>query len=82
MTEYDADDDERREQQLKQDRLRDLEAVQSTLNSNPGLALDLSGNESFTESLITKIVDNVQVTIKNIHIRYEDEASSLRTPMP
>ncbi|SJM88351.1 probable Vacuolar protein sorting-associated protein 13 [Zygosaccharomyces bailii] len=29
-------------------------------------------NESFTQSLITKVVDNVQVTIKNIHIRYED----------
>ncbi|WPK23425.1 hypothetical protein PUMCH_000665 [Australozyma saopauloensis] len=80
LTEYDADDDERREQQLKQDRLRDLEAVQSTLNSNPGLALDLSGNESFTESLITKIVDNVQVTIKNIHIRYEDEGVLTENP--
>lgn len=80
LTEYDAEDDERREQQLKQDKLRDLEAVQSTLNSNPSLALELSGNESFTESLVTKIVDNVQVTIRNIHIRYEDEEVLTESP--
>lgn len=29
-------------------------------------------NQSFTDSLVSKIVDNLQVTIKNIHIRYED----------
>jgi vacuolar protein sorting-associated protein 13A/C len=34
-------------------------------------------NQSFMESLITKIVDNLQVTVRNIHIRYED---SLSTP--
>lgn len=80
LTAYDAEDDDRREQQLKQDKLRDLEAVQSTLNSNPLLALDFAGNESFTESLITKIVDNVQVTIKNIHVRYEDDCVLTESP--
>lgn len=34
-------------------------------------------NESFMQSLITKVVDNVQVTIKNIHIRYEDMDANL-----
>ncbi|CAR29401.1 ZYRO0G07810p [Zygosaccharomyces rouxii] len=34
-------------------------------------------NESFMQSLITKVVDNVQVSIKNIHIRYEDMSSNL-----
>lgn len=29
-------------------------------------------NESFMQSLMTKVVDNLQVTIKNIHLRYED----------
>lgn len=32
-------------------------------------------NESFTTQLVTKIVDNLQVTIKNIHFRYEDAIS-------
>ncbi|KAK2879530.1 hypothetical protein FQN49_000784 [Arthroderma sp. PD_2] len=29
-------------------------------------------NQSFTQSLITAIVNNLQVTIKNVHFRYED----------
>lgn len=31
-----------------------------------------ASSESFKQSLITKIIDNLQITIKNIHIRYED----------
>lgn len=34
-------------------------------------------NESFMQSLMTKIVDNLQVTFKNIHIRYEDMSQVL-----
>jgi hypothetical protein len=37
---------------------------------------DLQQNASFTEQLITKIVDNLQISIKNIHIRYEDAQSN------
>ncbi|EQB44694.1 hypothetical protein CGLO_16538 [Colletotrichum gloeosporioides Cg-14] len=33
-------------------------------------------SQSFTQSLVTKIVDNLQVTVKNIHIRYEDSISA------
>lgn len=69
INEYDADEDSRREQALKQERLNDLEALQSAVSAS--LDSD-ANNESFTESLVTKIVDNLQVTIKNIHIRYED----------
>lgn len=29
-------------------------------------------NPNFTSSLISRVVDNLQVTIKNIHLRYED----------
>ena len=31
--------------------------------------------QSFTSSLVTAIVDNVQITVKNIHVRYEDSIS-------
>ncbi|CAI4045614.1 hypothetical protein SKDZ_12G0190 [Saccharomyces kudriavzevii ZP591] len=31
-----------------------------------------SNNAGFMQSLTTKIIDNLQVTIKNIHLRYED----------
>ncbi|ANZ74777.1 BA75_01327T0 [Komagataella pastoris] len=75
---FDPEEQERREQKLKQDKLDQLEML---ANSKPMKSdedereLDQQGiekNESFVESLLTKITDNVQVTIKNIHVRYED----------
>lgn len=80
VNEYDSEEDQRRQQKLKQEKLKDLEAIQTAANSGGGLSADLSTNESFTESLITKIVDNLQVTIKNIHIRYEDESVLTESP--
>jgi vacuolar protein sorting-associated protein 13A/C len=37
-------------------------------------------NQSFAASLTTKILDNLQITVKNIHIRYEDSISTLGHP--
>lgn len=79
LADYDADEDNRRAQAIKQDKLKDLEAMQSALNSNNDLAAE-KNNELFTESLVTKIVDNLQVTIKNIHIRYEDQSILTESP--
>lgn len=31
--------------------------------------------QGLLQSLITKVINNVQVTVKNIHIRYEDNLS-------
>lgn len=79
LNEYDADEDFQREQALKQEKLKDLEAIQSAIASNQQMSLDVN-NETFTESLVTKIVDNLQVTIKNIHIRYEDDSVLTERP--
>lgn len=79
LNDFDAQEDFKREQQLKQEKLNELEALQSALNV--GGNKDSSGsNESFTESLVTKIVDNLQITIKNIHIRYEDNSVLTESP--
>jgi Vacuolar sorting-associated protein 13, N-terminal len=32
-------------------------------------------NKGFVDSIIAKIINNFQVTVKNIHIRYEDNVS-------
>lgn len=37
---------------------------------------DASKNDTFVSQLVTKIIDNLQVMIKNIHIRYEDSISN------
>lgn len=75
---FDAEEDNKRTQKIKQEKLSDLEALQSTVNSNQQIADD--ANESFMESLVTKIVDNLQVTIKNIHVRYEDDSVLTESP--
>lgn len=80
LEEFDPEEDERRTQKLKQDKLDDLEALINATNQNLQLSSDLSSNESFTESLVTKIVDNLQVTIKNIHVRYEDDSLLTESP--
>ncbi|KAJ6262787.1 Vacuolar protein-sorting-associated protein [Drechslerella dactyloides] len=74
-SEYDEDDEERRRQTLKLEKLESAELVHERTTS--GLSEEeQQKHQSFTESLVTKIVDNLQVTIKNIHIRYEDSISA------
>lgn len=82
INDFDADEDATREQKLKQEKLQDLEALQSAIASNLNASKgdNQAANESFTESLVTKIVDNLQVTIKNIHVRYEDEGVLTDSP--
>ena len=33
-------------------------------------------NQSFTQSMVTAVVDNLQISIKNVHFRYEDSIAS------
>ncbi|ODV77801.1 vacuolar sorting [Suhomyces tanzawaensis NRRL Y-17324] len=80
LEDFDLDEEKRRNLQLKKDKLDDLEAIQSAKAQNKSLSNDLSSNETFTESLVTKIVDNTQIIIKNIHIRYEDDSTLTENP--
>lgn len=36
---------------------------------------DAAQSQGLVQSLIAKVINNVQVTVKNIHIRYEDSIS-------
>ncbi|CDK24504.1 unnamed protein product [Kuraishia capsulata CBS 1993] len=79
---FDPDAEQLREQRLKRQKLEELELIQqSTPAADPELTDEESlKNESFTESLVTKIVDNLQFTIKNIHVRYEDDHAFTDSP--
>ncbi|CAG8609296.1 9150_t:CDS:10, partial [Funneliformis caledonium] len=70
-SEYDPEEDERRAQQLKQEKLANAEL----LHTQPDPTEDDQKNQSFVNQLVTKIVDNLQISINNIHIRYEDKLS-------
>ncbi|KAI1299895.1 hypothetical protein F5Y03DRAFT_243449 [Xylaria venustula] len=72
---YDADEEDRRKQRLKMEKLDSAELIKE--RNQEGLSQEeQKKSQSFTESLVTKIVDNLQVTVKNIHVRYEDSISA------
>ncbi|KAK6083317.1 hypothetical protein SCUP515_02059 [Seiridium cupressi] len=72
---YDEDEEERRKQRLKMEKLDSAELLKE--RSQAGLSQEeQKKSQSFTDSLVTKIVDNLQVTVKNIHVRYEDSISA------
>ncbi|GES89872.1 vacuolar protein sorting-associated protein vps13 [Rhizophagus clarus] len=71
-SEYDPQEDENRAQQLKQEKLANADLLNSQLSESTE---DDQKNQSFVNQLVTKVVDNLQISINNIHIRYEDKLS-------
>ncbi|KAG0185188.1 hypothetical protein DFQ28_009826 [Apophysomyces sp. BC1034] len=64
-------EEEERAQQLKQRRLTTAELLQNAQQDQK----DEGQNDGFMGQLTTKIIDNLQFSMKNIHIRYEDHLS-------
>ncbi|KAE8269165.1 hypothetical protein A4X09_0g3183 [Tilletia walkeri] len=78
---FDEAEEEERAQAAKQEKLANVELLGRNDPQAMGMsAADAQKNESFTSSLITKIIDNVQITVRNIHIRYEDTLSNPSHP--
>ncbi|CAD6889894.1 unnamed protein product [Tilletia caries] len=78
---FDEDEEEERAQAAKQEKLANVELLGRNEPQAMGMSeADAQKNESFTSSLITKIIDNVQITVRNIHIRYEDTLSNPSHP--
>lgn len=72
---YNEEEEERRRQRIKMEKLDSAELLKE--RSQEGLSQDeQKRSQTFTASLVTKIVDNLQVTVKNIHVRYEDAISA------
>ncbi|KAI8978652.1 hypothetical protein BDB01DRAFT_799548 [Pilobolus umbonatus] len=69
-----VEEEEERLQQMKQRKLSTAEMLESTKEQQPDQKNE-SGNDGFLAQLTTKIIDNLQFTMKNIHIRYEDHIS-------
>jgi vacuolar protein sorting-associated protein 13A/C len=78
-----VEEEERRAQQRKQERLANAELIDNSNSvqrkkpeNEATTAQEDAKNNSFMSQLVTKIIDNVQVSIKNVHIRYEDNVSN------
>lgn len=72
---YNEEEEERRRHRIKMEKLDSAELLKE--RSQEGLSQEeQKKSQSFTDSLVTKIVDNLQVTVRNIHVRYEDSISA------
>lgn len=73
--EYNEEEEAKRTQAVKIEKLENAELLKE--RNTEGLSQEeQKKSQSFTESLTTAIVDNLQVSIKGIHIRYEDSISA------
>jgi vacuolar protein sorting-associated protein 13A/C len=75
----DPEEDDKREQAAKQDRLRSAEAVDQAATQ-----LDLDTNNAKpgrAAAIISKVIDNLQIHVSNIHVRYEDGLSTPEHPL-
>lgn len=87
----DPEEDERVEQATKQERLKNAEAVDRAASqvgakgqteggeltkSLEIASADEIAKETYFQAVMNKIVSNVQVRVKNIHVRYEDGTSA------
>ncbi|KAF9435541.1 hypothetical protein BGZ76_006083 [Entomortierella beljakovae] len=77
-SEYDPMEEAARAQALKEDRLENAELLSAKQPADSDE--EDKKNATFLNQLITKVVDNLQVSINNIHIRYEDKMSDPKHP--
>ncbi|KAG6381178.1 vacuolar protein sorting-associated protein 13 [Boletus reticuloceps] len=70
----DPEEEDRRAQAAKQERLENAELLH--MRGQAEVSSDTSPqSQGLWASLTAKIINNVQVTVKNIHVRYEDKLS-------
>jgi len=72
---YDVQEEEKRAAAVKLEKLESAELLKER-NTEGMSQEEQKKQQSFTASLTTAIVDNLQVSIKNVHIRYEDAVAT------
>ena len=72
--EYNAEEEEKRAHAVKMEKLDSAELLKER-NTEGMTAEEQQKQQSFTAALTTTIIDNVQIQVKNVHIRYEDALS-------
>ncbi|KAG5731737.1 Vacuolar protein sorting-associated protein 13 [Termitomyces sp. T112] len=73
QTLHDPLEDETRAHAAKLERLENAELLR--MRSQTEVSGDSPQSQGLWESLIAKIINNLQITVKNIHMRYEDNLS-------
>ena len=74
-SDYNEEEEVQREHAVKMEKLENAELLKQR-NVNGQSSEEQQKSQSFTESMTNAIIDNLQVSIKGIHIRYEDSISA------
>uniref|UniRef100_A0A915HM71 Chorein N-terminal domain-containing protein n=1 Tax=Romanomermis culicivorax TaxID=13658 RepID=A0A915HM71_ROMCU len=80
---YDAVKEEKQAQDTKQAELSRIEEARKAKKKEAEKAKtpeQKAQEDSFTEKMVTQVIKNLQITIKNIHIRYEDQFTNRKRP--
>lgn len=72
---YNEEEEAEREHAVKMEKLENAELLKQR-NADGQSNEEQQKSQSFTESLTNAIIDNLQVSIKGIHIRYEDSIAA------
>ena len=72
--EYDPAEEGKRAHDVKMEKLESAELLKER-NTEGMSKEEQQKQQSFTATLTTAIIDNLQVTVRNIHVRYEDSIS-------
>ncbi|KAJ5183662.1 hypothetical protein N7492_001278 [Penicillium capsulatum] len=72
---YDPEEEDKRAHTLKMERIESAEILRER-NAEGMSQEEQRRNQSFTQSMVTAVVDNLQISIKNVHFRYEDSVAS------
>lgn len=75
---YNAEKEEKAKQEAKQRRLQQIEEAKQ-LEAEKTKPKDPK-KDSFAEKMATQIIKNLQVHVKNIHVRYEDSYTNPKRP--
>ena len=73
--EYNEEEEAKRSHNVKMEKLENAELLKQKSGEGQS-AEEQQKSQSFVESVTTAVVDNLQVSVKNIHIRYEDSISA------
>ncbi|GAM28695.1 hypothetical protein SAMD00019534_118710, partial [Acytostelium subglobosum LB1] len=69
---YDEEAEKKKEKELKRKRIENYEWMKSIKEAENEQTGGKATDSSFTDRLVTKIIDNLQIKINKIHIRFEN----------
>ncbi|XP_074035361.1 intermembrane lipid transfer protein Vps13-like isoform X1 [Leptinotarsa decemlineata] len=80
QVQYDEVKEEKRKLEFKMKEIQRIEEAKKTEADKGKPSSKLGWTQEFTQKLVATIIKNIQLNIKNIHVRYEDRVTNQKNP--